>query len=180
MPDRPVKLPKRKPARPAPGPRANVIDTERAPQIVVSGDAVANALVIPFTDTSLLMIVGRYEEDKSPVLAPYVEMRLASESEETADDDDAAVETVFSAVLSFENASFIVADMCCDMATSAKNLRSMAAGDLPVDASRMAFVLRNIAWARSELESFASEIRQILERQGVNGYEGTSGELANA
>lgn len=171
--ERPAASKDAKPAVKAEAASVGSDDPSAIPDILVAGDLVDTVRVIPHTMASLVMLVGKYENG-GRVLAPYVELNLAidpepeegSEPKPEGEEDDP--EKIFTALLSLENASFILADFAGDLANIGSYLKSMAAGDLPLDKARMAFILKNLNWARTEVDSFISVTRDILAGYGVS------------
>jgi hypothetical protein len=136
-------------------------DISAVREILIAGE-LPGARLIPHTMTSLIMLVGRYE-DGERVLTPHVELKLASDQGgESGADEEAA----FSAVLSLENASFILADFAGDLANIGGYLHSMTSNELPLDPDRMAFVLKNLKWARTEVDKFITIAREIRAARG--------------
>jgi len=135
----------------------------RIPTINVYGDFPGHVAVIPFTQMTLLMGVGRVvdeasDEETDTVLVPYVEMKLGG-----PEGEDGEREVLFSKVMAFENVAFILADMLNDFSRVSGQLGDVAGGKMQPDMHRLALCRRYVEAVRSAADEALDVLNKTLQ-----------------
>lgn len=130
-----------------------------SPAVLVYGDFPGRVMHVPTTLTSLLMIVGNLDDEKkTPVLVPYVEIKIGGEGE---NEDD--VETLFSHVVTVENAAYMIFDMARDYKDVCQRLAGISKSEVRPLSSQIEQVSEYITRARSEIEECTAVLSKLIE-----------------
>lgn len=122
------------------------------PAVSVSGNFFENVQAIPFSQLALLMATARCEDEA--VLLPFVEFKLGKADEEKEPED------IFSSIITFENAAFLLMDLSGDLQQVCKNIGSLSTSKLRPEPVRVEYTKRLILKAQEHLAACLVELDQ--------------------
>jgi hypothetical protein len=140
------------------------------PGISVYGDFPRRVMHISRTLSSLLIAIGRLEDkEKSSVLVPYVEIKFGGELEGNEADSDDDDESIFSHIVTIDNAAYIIFDMIRDFKIVCEQLSAAASGELKPLRSQIEPVTDYISKARTEIDACLAELAKFTEKLTKSG-----------
>lgn len=103
------------------------------PVVTFRGNAFKEVLAVPTTTMTLIMGVGKLRDGDAPVLVAFMDTAMVGAGR----GDDVEVEQVFSHMVTFENAAFIVASFTRDLRTACEHLADLSQGPLRPEPARL-------------------------------------------
>lgn len=103
------------------------------PVVGLRGNAFREVFAVPATTMTLVVGVGELHDGDVPVLVPFMDTAIAG----AVPRDNVGVEQVFSHMVTFENAAFIVASFAKDLRTACEHLADLSQGSLRPEPARL-------------------------------------------
>lgn len=124
--------------------------------IGLRGNFAGQIKVIPSTMMNLRIAVGE-TEDARPLLVPFVELRM---SELNPGEETEEPRVFFSAILSMDNAAFLMADLAGDLLVACQHFSAIAESSIKPDNARTALTRSLIEKAAATLADCAATLQK--------------------
>lgn len=133
---------------------------------VKAGKFTSEVDVIPSTSQNLVVVLGKTDAEET-VLVPHVEFRCRRETEAV----EGGTQDALSATISFENASFLIFDVCEDFARVSEEIAKLCSERCSLERDSADYILQRLKGAATAVQrgiSAFEEIRShhIMPRQG--------------
>jgi hypothetical protein len=105
------------------------------PELMVEGDFVDEIVIVSNTAAALLLGIGRTRDYENAFLLPYLEFKMSGST--LADSQEEETDPLFSRILTFDNAAFVIMDFASDIRAACGHIRALRGSELSLEPARM-------------------------------------------
>lgn len=136
---RQVRAPQAAPVR---APLQTTADLPDLPQMYLGGRFARDVMVIPRSNSSIILASAQVGETKTPVLVPFVELQFQGvkqgDLKAEIEPDDLGTREIFSETLSLENTFWLIFDMMRDVRVAINELKDLTGNPTAFESARIA------------------------------------------
>lgn len=132
------------------------------PQLYLNGEPPNGFAPIVQVNGHLHLAMGSTdEENRAPVILPYLRLSFVG-----PDEEEFPGESDFMALVTFDNAAFVIDRLAEDFATATKQLEGIAGGRISPEPVRLDFTRKRLENSVKQLEAAIASLSGTLDRSG--------------